>query len=61
MVHGRVTANINCISCLILKVDIEGDLGAGGENDIGVDWGDFNLKFIIPELVTRAGLSDCFS
>lgn len=61
MLHGRTTANINCISCLILKGDIEADLGAEGENDIGVDWGDFNLKFIIPGLVTRAGLSDCFS
>lgn len=46
---------------MILKVDIGADLGAEGENDIGVDWSDFNLKFIILGLVTRAGLSDCFS
>lgn len=49
------------VSCLIFKVDISADLGAEGENDIGGDWDHFNLTFIIPGLVARPGLSDCFS
>lgn len=61
LLHGRSTANTNCITCLIFKVDIRADLGAEGGNDIGVDWGDFNLRFIIRGLLARPGLSNCFS